>query len=110
MKKLLGIFAVWMMAMSVQAEYVKPNITHEPYGKQKVVYQMNTPNVDMQIQILRNINNHVRAVGADNMDLDVVVFAGGLSALETSKPELVSAIENLRNQGVEFKICNNTLK
>ena len=110
MKKLLGIFAVWMMAMSVQAEYVKPNITHEPYGNQKVVYQMNTPNVDMQIQILRNINNHVRAVGADNMDLDVVVFAGGLSALETSKPELVSAIENLRNQGVEFKICNNTLK
>lgn len=110
MKKLLGIVAAWMIAMSAQAEYVQPNITHEPYGKQKVVYQLNTPNVDMQIQILRNINNHVRAVGADNMDLDVVVFAGGLSALETSKPELVTALENLRAQGVEFKVCNNTLR
>lgn len=110
MKKLLGIVAAWMIAMSAQAEYVQPNITHEAYGNQKVVYQLNTPNVDMQIQILRNINNHVRAVGADNIDLNLVVFAGGMSALETTKPELVSAFENLRMQGVKVKLCNNTLR
>lgn len=111
MKKLLASIAtLWIMAFSAHAEYVKPNITHEPYGDQKVVYQLNTSNVDMQVQILRNINNHVRAVGADHMDLKVVVFAGGMSALETSKPEIVSAIENLRSQGVGFSICNNTLK
>ena len=111
MKKLLTmVAAAWMLAFSAYAEYVKPNITHEPYGNQKVVYQLNTSDVDMQVQILRNINNHVRAVGADNMDLNVVVFAGGLSALETTKPEIVSALENLRLQGVDFSICNNTLK
>lgn len=111
MKKLLTmVAAAWMLSLSAYAEYVKPNITHEPYGNQKVVYQLNTSDVDMQVQILRNINNHVRAVGADNMDLNVVVFAGGLSALETTKPEIVSALENLRLQGVDFSICNNTLK
>ena len=111
MKKLLAsLAAFWVIAFSAHAEYVKPNITHEPYGNQKVVYQLNTSDVDMQVQILRNINNHVRAVGVDNMDLKVVVFAGGMSALETSKPEIVSALENLRSQGVEFPICNNTLK
>jgi hypothetical protein len=100
------------LALSGQAfaDYVQPNITHEPYGKQKVVYQLNDSNVDFQIQIMRNINNHIRAVGQDNIQLTLVVFAAGMSALETSKPELVSALENLRAQGVNIAVCNNTLK
>jgi intracellular sulfur oxidation DsrE/DsrF family protein len=110
MKKIATIMGLWLMAFAVSAQYVQPNITHEPYGKQNVVYQLNDSNPDFQIQILRNINNHVRAVGAENIDLKIVVFAGGMSALETTKPETVKALENLRAQGVEVKVCNNTLR
>ncbi len=110
MKKILGLAALWMMAFSAQAQYVEPKITHEPYGKQKVAYQLNDSNVDFQIQVLRNANNHIRAVGKDNIELHLVVFAGGLTALETSKPETVAALENLRAQGVKVAVCNNTLK
>lgn len=109
MKKLFTLLFL-LVSTPVVADYVAPKITHEPYGEQKAVYQMNTANVDMQIQILRNISNHLQAVGADKIDLKVAVFAAGMSALETSKPEIVSALENLRAQGVDFKVCNNTLK
>jgi intracellular sulfur oxidation DsrE/DsrF family protein len=107
---LLGLGLVTFGVGAVQAQYVQPNITHESYGKQNVVYQMNDSNPDFQIQILRNVANHVRAVGKENIDLRLVVFAGGLSALETSKPETVAALENLRKMGVKIAVCNNTLK
>lgn len=110
MKKIIGLAALWIMAFSAHANYVEPNITHAPYGKQKVVYQLNDSNVDFQIQVMRNVNNHVRAIGKGNIELHLVVFAGGLTALETSKPETVAALENLRAQGVKIAVCNNTLK
>lgn len=110
MKKIVATTLLTLISFSSQAEYVQPKITHEAYPAQKVVYQMNTSNVDMQIQILRNINNHINAVGLDKIDLNLVVFAAGMSALETTKPEIVSALENLRAQGVSVKVCNNTLK
>lgn len=110
MKKVLAIALFAFVSASAFADYVEPNITHEPYGQQKVVYQINTSNVDMQIQILRNINNHINAVGMGDIDLKVTVFAAGMTLLETSKTEIVNAVENLRLQGVDFKVCNNTLK
>ncbi|UQB42406.1 DsrE family protein [Thiomicrospira microaerophila] len=110
MKKLIALFGLWALALSAQAQYQEPKITHEGYGNQKVVYQLNDSNPDFQLQILRNVNNHVRAIGADKIDLKIVVFAGGMAALETSKPETVAALENLRAQGVEIKVCNNTLR
>lgn len=110
MKKIITILGLWLVGFAAQAQYVQPNISHEGYGKQNVVYQLNDSNPDFQLQILRNINNHVRAVGKDSIDLKLVVFAGGLSALETSKPETVKALENLRAQGVVVNVCNNTLR
>lgn len=110
MNKALVASVLALMSVSAHAEYIEPNITHSGYGTQKVVYQMNTSNVDMQIQILRNINNHIKAVGLDKIDLNLVVFAAGMSALETTKPEIVNALDDLRTQGVNVKVCNNTLK
>lgn len=110
MKKIVMLVGMFVWAITAHAQYVEPKITHEPYGKQKVAYQLNDSNVDFQIQVLRNANNHIRAIGKDNIELHLVVFAGGMTALETSKPETVAALENLRAQGVKIAVCNNTLK
>ncbi len=95
----------------------------EGYGKQKVVYHINYDNPKKQRGALRNIQNHINAVGADNLDLKVVLHGNGLSLL--LKPEalarvkkakhanagtLESAIDTLRHQGVSFSVCNNTLR
>ena len=93
------------------------------YGKQKVVYHINYDDPKAQAGGMRNIQNHINAVGAENLDLKVVLHGAGLSlllepdALEHTKLKYGNAtdvmqakISGLKNQGVEFKICANTLK
>ncbi|MGI9520812.1 MAG: DsrE family protein [Hyphomicrobiaceae bacterium] len=96
----------------------------EGYGKQKVVYHINYDSPKAQAGALRNIQNHINAVGAENLELKVVLHGNGLSLLlepesleETRKMKFGNAtnamtakIEGLKTQGVSFQVCNNTLK
>lgn len=93
------------------------------YGKQKVVYHINYDNPKQQAGALRNIQNHINAVGAENLDLRVVMHGNGLSlvtypdALSRTKlnqananDDMQTRILGLKNQGVKFNACANTLK
>jgi intracellular sulfur oxidation DsrE/DsrF family protein len=93
------------------------------YGKQKVVYHVNYYDAKAQTAALRNIQNHINAVGAENLELKVVLHGNGVSMLmepdtlegtkmkEANADEQMQArISGLKNQGVEFNICANTLK
>jgi len=95
---------------------------HE-YGKQKVAYHVNYYDAKRQTGALRNIQNHINAVGAENLDLRVVMHGNGVSLLlepdqvENTKMKagnadenMTARISNLKDQGVTFKICANTLK
>lgn len=92
--------------------------------KQKVVYHINDDDPKHQKAALNNIQNHINAIGKDKLDLKVVLHGNGLALL--LDPEAVSrvkgfksgnanevmgaAIDNLKGQGIEFKVCANTLK
>lgn len=93
------------------------------YGKQKVAYHINYDNPKAQAGALRNIQNHINAVGKDNLDLKVVLHGKGLTlllepeALEHTKLETANAtdemqakITGLKDQGVRFQVCANTLR
>lgn len=91
------------------------------YSKQKVVYHINYDNPKQQAGALRNIQNHINAVGAKKMDIKVVLHGKGLSLLlapdaKTKLPkgnadQVMSAkISGLKDQGVNFNVCANTLK
>jgi len=94
------------------------------YGKQKVVYHINYDNPKQQAGALRNIQNHINAVGAENLDLVVVLHGNGLSLLldpaslerltkfkhANGDQNMTAKVANLKNQGVNFAICNNTIK
>ena len=49
------------------------------YGFQKVAYHVNYDDAKRQAGALRNIQNHINAVGAKNMDIRVVMHGKGLS-------------------------------
>ena len=51
------------------------------YEKQKVVYHINYDNPKAQAGALKNIQNHINAVGAENLDLKVVLHGNGLALL-----------------------------
>lgn len=85
------------------------------YGKQKVVYHINYdggPDSKKYKGAMRNIQNHINAVGADNMDIKVVLHGNGLGVLMSAKEDdkLQTAVSSLKGQNVSFHVCNNTLK
>ena len=72
---------------------------------------------------MNNIQNHINAVGADNMDIRVVMHGNGLAMLMypdevkgtkmkrgNANEEMQTRITGLKNQGVRFHVCTNTLK
>ena len=52
------------------------------------------------------------AVGAENMDLRIVMHGNGLTLLMRANEDqnFESAVANLKSQGIGFKVCANTLK
>ena len=51
------------------------------YGKQKVVYHINVDNPKQNAGALRNIQNHINAVGVEDRDIRVVMHSNGLAVL-----------------------------
>ncbi len=115
---------VWVSFLTVLALLFTANImANERYGKQKVVYHINYDDPKTQAGALRNIQNHINAVGAENLDVKVVMHGKGLSllltpdALKNTKLKHGNAtdaqqatISGLKDQGVDFAVCANTLK
>ncbi len=95
----------------------------ERYEKQKVVYHVNTDDASTQASALGNVQNQINAVGKDNIEVKVVMHGDGISlllepdGLEGTKmkhanatPEIQAKISGLKDQGVKFEVCANTLK
>ena len=94
------------------------------YGKQKVVYHINYDNPKKQAGALRNIQNHINAVGAENLDLKVVLHGNGLALLlepdslekltkfkhANADETMTAKISDLKGQGVAFNVCANTVR
>lgn len=94
------------------------------YHKQKVVYHINYDNPKKQAGALRNIQNHINAVGKENIDVKVVMHGNGLSLLldpeslsqvpkfkkANADEKMTAKIDGLKNQGVNFSVCANTVR
>lgn len=83
------------------------------YPPQKVVYH-NSGSSDPGYfkRMLTNVRNHLDAVGDDNIELIVVDHSGGVEMFEeaTDDGDLAQRIDVLRERGVQFLICDNTLE
>jgi intracellular sulfur oxidation DsrE/DsrF family protein len=82
------------------------------YSKQKVIYHVNYKDEKRQKGAMRNIQNHINAVGKENLDIRVVMHSGGFTLLKRANenPDFKQKVDNLKDQGVKFNICANTLR
>jgi len=94
------------------------------YGKQKVVYHINYDDPKKQAGGLKNIQNHINAVGAKNLDIKVVLHGHGLSLLldpeslsklkkfkhANADEKMMARVDSLKDKGVNFNVCNNTIR
>jgi len=122
MKSSATLLSVFLMAFSLLI--AGNSIASERYGKQKVVYHINYDNPKKQAGALRNIQNHINAVGANNLDIKVVLHGNGLAMLldpeslgklkkfkhANANEKMAAKIDGLKDQGVSFNVCANTVR
>jgi len=118
------IIKLGLAALLVASYWVSGNIiAGDYYGKQKVVYHINFDDPKQEAGALGNIQNHINAVGAENIDLKVVLHGNGVALLlepdalarvpkfkfANADQNMTAKVANLKSQGVQFQVCNNTL-
>ncbi len=112
MKLLTGLLA---LAFSLAILARPPAEAADPkYGKQKVVYHINYvggPDSKRYRGALRNVQNHINAIGVDNIEVRIVLHGRGVGLLMRAKKDqkLQQAVTSLKTQNVSFSVCNNTL-
>lgn len=98
---------------NAHAEYVTPDIHHEPFGEVNVAVPITSSDQTVWIARLRNISNGMKATSGSGGTLHakVVLFGGGVNMLvQPVDPKLKEAIDAARAAGVQFNVCNFSLK
>jgi intracellular sulfur oxidation DsrE/DsrF family protein len=116
-KQTVWLFAAAMMALSLVTS-AQAGTANNGYNKQKVVYHIN--NINTATGALRNVKNHLNALGDKNVEIIVVTHSSGAFALvdgamgKKDKNGKVynfnDTIASLANRGVKFEICANTIR
>ncbi len=83
------------------------------YHTQKVVYHIN--DAEGAGAALRNVANHLNAVGEKNVEIIVVTHGKGIDFLlegwaDKAGKSYEETVQGLANRGVKFEVCNNTLR
>lgn len=107
MKKLAAIMGTVAMTLAAGV-----GMADDYYGKQKVVYHINTDDDKTINAALGNVQNHIQAVGKENVEMVVVMHGNGVDLLKKANkdPDLQSKVINLKNQKVAMKVCGITLQ
>lgn len=115
MKNLMTLVAAALLAAASIFQGAGEAGAKEGYGKQKVVYHINYNGGEGDKKYrgaLRNIQNHINAVGSENMDIKLVLHGNGLGVLSRAMENemLRGQVLGLKGQNVAVHVCNNTLR
>lgn len=104
---LLALLLALAVAMVAQAG--DPDAT-DP--RQRIVYHINVDDPAHHLNALQYLQSHFEAVGAGAMQARVVLHGGGIHLLEYAhgNVELRGLVDVLKLQGVEFRLCGNTME
>ena len=76
--------------------------------RQKVVIQVSTDDARTQTIAMNNAVNIQKALGMDNVDVEIVAYGPGLGML-TTKNKASSRVSSLAMQDITFSACANTM-
>ena len=114
---MIRIFSFCLLAASLLTAAVAPSAAapSDRYGKQKVVYHINydgEKDDKAYKRALHNVQNHIWAVGKENLEVRIVLHGDGVNLLRDANKnlQLQGVVSNLKNQNVSFAVCKNTLE
>lgn len=78
-------------------------------AKHRVVFQMNMPSESWN-QLLGNVGNIQKAFGADGVQIEVVFYGKGLTALLKTNKDYEERLKKLAAEGVVLGACQNSMR
>ena len=109
MKKLLT-----MLALIVAAPFALQSTAAlaETEKTKQVVYHINKSDMNTIKAALRNVTNHINSPSGPETQIEMAVHGGGIAMMTEAlnDPQLQAAIDNAKANGVEIKVCANTLR
>jgi len=79
-------------------------------AKHKVVFQMNVADKDSWNQLFGNIGNAQRAFRKDGIQIEVVFYGKGITALLKTNTEYAERLQKAAADGVVLGACQNTMR
>lgn len=109
MKKLIAALALVIAApLALQSNAALA----ETEKTKQVVYHVNKADMNTIKAALRNVTNHINSPSGPETQIEIAVHGGGIAMLTGAleDPQLQAAIDNVKANGVEIKVCANTLR
>lgn len=78
--------------------------------KYHVIFEMSAGEQQRLEGVIRNIDNLKIALGAENVNVELVLHGGAILSYTKDKTTLASEWERLAKSGVTLLACNNSLK
>lgn len=108
-------FTLLFAAALASSLVARSDASAQHYQPQKVVYHNDGRGKDSAAYfkgLLKNLSNHVAAVGEQRLQIKVVDHGNGIRLLQmaSTDPNIAKQIDALRAKGVRFLVCANTLK
>lgn len=111
--KWLRLTGILLGVLTLSVTAVQASHQPEVRAKHKIVYHLSEAGVEKAKFVLRNIQNHVDGVGWQNIEvIELVVHGPALKTFvaKTIDADVKRAVEALRDRGLEFGACGNTMK
>jgi len=103
-----------MLALVVAAPFALQSTAAlaETEKTKQVVYHINKADMNTIKAALRNVTNHINSPSGPETQIEMAVHGGGIAMLTEAlnDPQLQAAIDNVKANGVEIKVCANTLR
>ncbi len=106
---LLAVFSVVVTASVATAVLAHAQQNAAP-AKHRVVFQMNMPAGDSWNQLLGNVNNIRKVFGPEGIQVEVVFYGKGLTALLKTNKDYEERLKQLAAEGVILGACQNTMR
>ena len=98
--------AIWVKLNAAPAP-----VPHHDGKTYHVVFEMTEPEPEKWAGTIKNVDHLIKALGAENVDVEVVMHGPGIAAVTKDRDaKLASEFERLRNEGVFLAACNNSLE
>jgi intracellular sulfur oxidation DsrE/DsrF family protein len=105
---LTAVFAALVTAALTSAVVAHAQQNPAP-AKHRVVFQMNMPSESWN-QLLGNVGNIQKAFGADGVQIEIVFYGKGLTALLKTNKDYEERLKKLAADGVILGACQNSMR